>query len=629
MCMHAFGFTFSYATVGSSVSLLSCVNHDTCEGESLSCLFQRGLPFIAGGAFVNAHQRPVDLCSNAGLSRCYLVQPHPIHQSSFRNNFNYNYLSGSRVGEASNPGPDGTISVCLINPTSIASKKDLLLSLEADVIAMAETSATSFIQHEFATSLRGSPFSIWWGLPVDDKFKHISFGHDRPSRRGEALGTAILTKLPSRRSRIEDSGVLHQSGRFNVCVCNFGAMEVLVISVYFFPGRTTEAQTLNDLMLSHVYDYIARSDIPFLIAGDFNQKIQTLTAWKAFAHRDCAEGFDLASSVLGKDLPPTCRNATRFDSFIFHPLLAAMVRDMWVGPSHIFADHLPTYAKFSVSSTQHMSPTLYVPQDWSIFDLDPEILQQQYRQQSQRFFLPQHIQSSANSEHKLCMWSEVIENSICKTLQWMHRQDPLRNPQPKLPAHFRGRCQPPRYVRPTTPRSVKHDWTGGFNPSGEPTSLKTCLKVRQTRRLASLLRQVKKHVSIHIEWLGIPPVTRQALHREWECIRRAHGFGSSWEHWILQFECVPLLPQSVPDLPLLHLFLQLTKHETDLSVRQEEKTRRAAKKHLIRQDQKDKNGSLVFQALRETEQKVISGLPCPVQSEAKLIRLSKGRFDSF
>ena len=232
------------------------------------------------------------------------------------------------MGEASNPGPDHTISVCLINPTSLASKKDLILSLDADVIAMAETSATSFIQHEFAMSLRGSPFSIWWGLPVDDKFKHNSFDHDRPSRRGENLGTAILTRLPSRRSRIEDSGVLHQSGRFNVCVCQFGTLEVLVISVYFFPGRTTEAQTLNDLMLSHVYDYVARSEIPFIIAGDFNQKIQTLTAWKAFEHRDCVEGFDLASSTLGKELPPTCRNATRFDSFIFHPLLADRVQDM-------------------------------------------------------------------------------------------------------------------------------------------------------------------------------------------------------------------------------------------------------------------------------------------------------------
>ena len=184
-----------------------------------------------------------------------------------------------------------------------------------------------------------------------------------------------------------------------------------------------------------------------------------------------------------------------------------------------------------------------------------------------------------------------------------------------FPAHFRGRCKPPLFVRPVPKRSVKHDLTGGYNPAGEPTSLKTCLKLRQTRRLASV---------VYKSWSSIPPITRQTLHKEWECARRAQGFGRAWERWILTFECVPILPQGVPDLPLLHLFLEITKYETDLSVRQEEKVHRAAKKHLIQQGTKDKNGSLIFRALRETEQKVISGLQCPVSSEAKLIRLSKG-----
>lgn len=156
------------------------------------------------------------------------------HQYLQRLNHDHNYLHGNRIGEATNPGPDHTITVCLINPTSIASKKDLLLSLDADVVAMAETSATSFVQHEFTTSLKGSPFSVWWGIPVDDKFKSTPIHHDKPSRRGEALGTAILSKLSSRSSRIAESGALRQSGRFTACVCNFGFLEVLVIAVYFF-----------------------------------------------------------------------------------------------------------------------------------------------------------------------------------------------------------------------------------------------------------------------------------------------------------------------------------------------------------------------------------------------------------
>lgn len=203
--------------------------------------FQRGMNFVAFPALLNAILRFLVPCSQWIACSWRDIQPCTTPISHLM--FDYNFLHGCRVGEASNPGPAHTVSVCVINPTSLASKKDLLLSLDADIVALAETSATSFVQHEFSTALRDSPYSAWWGVPVDDKFKNHVFDHDRPSRRGEALGTAILSRLPTRCSRIADAGTLFQSGRFNACVCQFGPIEVLMISTYFFPGRTTEAQT--------------------------------------------------------------------------------------------------------------------------------------------------------------------------------------------------------------------------------------------------------------------------------------------------------------------------------------------------------------------------------------------------
>lgn len=70
---------------------------------------------------------------------------------------------------------------------------------------------------------------------------------------------------------------------------------------------------------------------------------------------------------------------------------------------------------------------------------------------------------------------------------------------------------------------------------------------------------------------------------------------------------------------------QLTRHEAELATRQEERNRRNAHRHLIQMDQKDKNGSMTFKALRDQEQKVIAGLPCPVSAPARLLRLSKGK----
>lgn len=206
----------------------------------------------------------------------------------------------------------------------------------------------------------------------------------------------------------------------------FDAFEVMVISTYFFPGRTTEAQQLNDILLTYLYDFTAKTSMPFVIAGDFYQRIQTLTAWQAFSNLQCVEGFDFALKKLGKDLPPTCRNSTRFDSFIFHPLIAALVTDMWVGPSHLFSDHSPIYARISCDKMHTLPPTLFVPEDWSCFPIQADLFAQKYHDTAQEVFLTTHIESdSVPVEHKVRLWSQTVEKALDRTLRLMHTADPI------------------------------------------------------------------------------------------------------------------------------------------------------------------------------------------------------------
>ena len=154
----------------------------------------------------------------------------------------HNYLKASRIGEAANPGPESYIDLCLINPTAIAHKKELLCSLNADILSIAETSATSMLQSEFNQAIKETPYTMYWGLPVEDKVKVSTLRDNKPSRRGEALRTAIMTRVLSRRSRIEGDSLLRQSCRFVPCRCYLGEIELLVIAAYFFPGRTLYAQ---------------------------------------------------------------------------------------------------------------------------------------------------------------------------------------------------------------------------------------------------------------------------------------------------------------------------------------------------------------------------------------------------
>lgn len=192
----------------------------------------------------------------------YQMQEPRIHS-------NHNYLHACRVGEAQNPGPPGHLDVCMVNPASLAGKTEFFLSLQADVLALAETSATAFVQHEVIQSMKYTGYSLFFGQAVDDKFKSSSLRDDRPSRRGDALGTAIFARVSSRQHRIPGASVLHQSCRFTSCICYFGMIEVLVVSAYFFPGRTLEAQSKNDVLLTHIYDFVAKTQMPFLIAADF------------------------------------------------------------------------------------------------------------------------------------------------------------------------------------------------------------------------------------------------------------------------------------------------------------------------------------------------------------------------
>ena len=558
---------------------------------------------------------------------------HVVHVRHFLNfiptrSVDHDVLVGIRIGEARNPGPDpmtGSVVAAMLNPTAVAGKKEALLTLQADILGLSETSATSCVQHEFSEGLTASPYRILWGRAVDAKIKSSNPHLDRPSRRGDALGTAIMSKLHFRPARLDHDGVLFASCRFCSCVCQMGSCEILFVSAYFFPGRTLEAQNKNEVLLSQIYHYIAHTSMPFIIAADFNQRVQTLTAWTAFEGLGCVEGFAFAQHRLGKTLPPTCRNATRFDSFIFHPFVADRIQDMWVGEEHTFADHSPIFARIRTNSQVSGFTRLYVPADWTIFEIDSAIFESSYSRIAEDEFLVSHIRSTSSPQQKMQVWSAVVEKSLHRTLQAMHNKDPIRWPQKGLPPHFRGRCCPPVFRREPVVRSAQHDCTKAFNPTGEPTRLQTLQKVRQTRRLASLFRQYNRKLCLYDCFANFPCQCQTQLHAEWQKILKAQGFGRSWSHWIQSFECIPYVPLTLPDVSLMHLMLQITQYDTNLAVRQEERQRRCAHKHQILIDKTENNGALIFRALRDTDQKVISGMPCPTQCEAKLIRLAKGR----
>lgn len=133
--------------------------------------------------------------------------------------------------------------------------------------------------------------------------------------------------------------------------------------------------------------------------------IHYITAWPAFANIGCVEGFQFARERLHKELPPTCRNATRFDSFIFHPAFRNLISDMWVGPGHLFSDHSQIYARFNIDSNTigpiGPTPRLYVPADWSELEIDHHLFERYYIQAANAQCPSTHIWSRSSAEIKI------------------------------------------------------------------------------------------------------------------------------------------------------------------------------------------------------------------------------------
>ena len=136
----------------------------------------------------------------------------------------------SRVGEAKNPGPSsGAIKIASVNPTTVHQKVGKIMHLGADVISLSETSATHAVQSQVNNDLCGSGFRAFWSASVSAK----KFSADnRPSLRGEALGSAILTHSPSRKPRSGFTDLLWETQRISMAIIRLGGHEILFVSVY-------------------------------------------------------------------------------------------------------------------------------------------------------------------------------------------------------------------------------------------------------------------------------------------------------------------------------------------------------------------------------------------------------------
>ena len=81
------------------------------------------------------------------FTSCYFSTGMFLYRICRMNQFAWYY--GVIVGQAGNPGPkDAGVRLAVVNPTAAYGKINKLLMLEADLVTVSETSATSVVQKE-------------------------------------------------------------------------------------------------------------------------------------------------------------------------------------------------------------------------------------------------------------------------------------------------------------------------------------------------------------------------------------------------------------------------------------------------------------------------------------------------
>ena len=524
----------------------------------------------------------------------------------------HSMLHACRVGEASNPGP---FRLTVVNPTAILRKVGDLLELKADLFCVSETSATVITQSQVTQSFFKAGFRSFWSLPVQSQFETTD---NRPSLRGEALGTAIFSKIPARIPRVEIPDALSNSLRFVCCIVQFQHRDVLIISIYGFPGATRCQNNvrMNDLLLSFVWDIIQRVGLPFIVAGDFNEKPQSLPIFDAFRQIGATEIHQWFKGKHGYDLPATCREATRNDTAILHPWVAQFLSGATVHVDKRIGDHSPLSLDFNFDLPPQNGFTWKLPQSWARYAPPADDIAFHFNKLD-RVYEQIPIASSVDVTCALTQWSQQVEHAIDLSLQNLHRRDSTRHPWNGLPKRFKGRCQQPSCTDNLPPTSIGGDRPGGYNPPCEIFSIIPKMKVRQVRRLTSLMRNLKACSANQ-------PHRVADLEKEWNCILQAKGYGKTWSHWILGFEALPFLPDGLPSLEILDIATAITRIDSDFACQHEYKLRQQSFKYRMQLDKDHDFSKLTYRLMKDVKTPFLQEVPARHETEATLCRSHKG-----
>ena len=249
--------------------------------------------------------------------------------------------------------------------------------------------------------------------------------------------------------------------------------------------------------------------LPCIILGDFNGDPFSWNSGKPLKQQGFWDLRALHRQLYNLDMMPTCRGVTTPDNALFSPMAAS-----WVTSIQVLTDEHFDCHKVVVFDLQIHADDAYV---------------QTYRMPETFIKLPMHeadlhaaftkITEQQGTPTDLATWGKNVEKAVDLAYRTFQVKDKgcAWNVTQGIPKKFRGRCQPSQLVCHPIKSHFKMGRPGDYQPPLEIHTYSTQAKVKQIRRIQSLLFLLRKS-----EWEE--PQYTQAWGL-WHAILRSKSFG--------------------------------------------------------------------------------------------------------
>ena len=505
----------------------------------------------------------------------------------------------------------------MTNPTTMHDNETKFKDLCCDVCFVSETSTTLKMQKYLAPKYKKQNLQVAWGGAAPPQRICID---GQPSIRGMSVGVAIISKtgFAIRPTREEIPGCWNDTCRIVVSFLHLSTITIRLIGVYGVQCSAYQSKQKNLSLWQFILHLLSSHDMPTLIGGDMNIRPQDLATWPDIRALGYHETFEMYEQREGKQLPCTCKGATRNDTLVFSRHFAASFSDAYVSQSMHFPQHDPLIVHFRLKMVDFVYRSLQMPDPLQEDVLNCELFQ---KLQQKKFLNHSDNMCPPSCSHekvteKLHYIGKTFENAYLQTCDYINRCS-ADGCEVEIPKKSKmNRLCPRRPVVKPPPSTVRKARHGCYEPPAECFGRVTIHWIKQLRRIEALMTRLKKG-----NW-HTPDVVRQN-EREWVAIRQATGFKKSFQKFVFDELHLSVWYCNCPDFEWLKTVFDLFKPLVDQAVRKEKDHRNKCFRYRLDIDKLTFGGSLVHALVKNPKPPMVDSFKTVVHHDATIIRTRK------